>query len=184
MKYRIDHLAFRTLNREKSVDFFINALGFVYQETFEIYFNEEKTDIAICTVLSSDANSVLDCPWVIPYTNKNIEFEYHRPPEIFISEGSVGSIVHTWAMKRGGGGLHHIALQVEDDSTVDIEMKKWLDNGWCEGFTSEVFHCDDMYQVFTKPSELTGVVFELIKRKEHGFCKSSVKNLMLSTKGD
>ena len=39
-----------------------------------------------------------------------------------------------------------------------------------------------LVQVFTKPSELTGVIYELINREGEGFCKDNVKALMESTK--
>jgi 4-hydroxyphenylpyruvate dioxygenase-like putative hemolysin len=37
-------------------------------------------------------------------------------------------------------------------------------------------------QVFTKPSKLTGVMYELINRTGDGFCEKNVKGLMESTR--
>lgn len=182
--YRIDHLAFRTLNKDKCVKFFCEALGYKKQADFTIYFDDEKKEVADCTALEP-GNKTNEAPWltqvVIPGGNQ----EYVISPEIFISEGTPGSIVYEWAKKRGGAGLHHIALQVPDDSTVEIEMQKWLDNGWTTKFSTEkVISCDGLTQIFTSPNEVTGVIFELIKREKHGFCKDSVKDLMESTRGD
>lgn len=186
MNYRIDHLAFRTLNREKCVKFFTEALGYQKQADFTIYFNDEKTEVADCTALEpADRLKDAAIPWIASLAFGESIQPYVLSPEIFVSEGSPGSIVHTWATQRGGAGLHHIALQVADDSTVEAEMQKWLDLGWCEGFsTAKPIECDTLSQVFTKPSTLTGTIFELIKRKEHGFCQDSVKELMNSTRGD
>ena len=42
--------------------------------------------------------------------------------------------------------------------------------------------CPGLVQVFTKPSELTGIIYELISREGDGFCEDNVKDLMNSTK--
>lgn len=188
MRYRVDHLAFRTLDKAKAVKFLCDAVGYKEATQFTIDFGEGDT--AICSVLepSDRADKLFEIEGLIPWVkafdlDKTTKQNYVLSPEIFVSEGSSGSIVHTWATNHGGGGLHHIALQVPEDSTVEAEMKRWLDNGWCESFTSEIpFQCDEMSQIFTKPSSVLGVIFELIKRKEAGFCKSSVLKLMESTK--
>ena len=39
-----------------------------------------------------------------------------------------------------------------------------------------------LVQVFSKPSELTGVIYEFINRESVCFCKDSVKSLMESTR--
>lgn len=105
--------------------------------------------------------------------------EYHLAPEIFVSEGTPGSIVYDWVQKRGGvGGIHHLAYQVK--SVEDI-MKEWLEKGYAEFTSKEVMKCPGLVQVFTKPSVLTGVIFEFIEREGHGFCKDNVKALMEST---
>lgn len=183
MNYRIDHLAFRTLDRKKAVKFLCEALG--YKEATEFQIDFPNKDIAVCSVLEPlnrmESKSLL--PWTQMVNLDAISQEYVLAPELFVSEGNPGSIVHKWAEQRGGAGLHHIAMQVKDDSTVEEEMKKWLDNGWCESFMSEKpFVCENMSQVFTKPSSVLGVIFELIKRKEAGFCKTSVLSLMESTR--
>jgi hypothetical protein len=183
MNYRIDHLAFRTFDRIKSVKFIKEALGYREQAEFTIFFDDEKKDTAICTAMEPSDRKINNALWsyLIPFGS--IEQKYVLSPEIFVSEGSPGSIVYNWCSKHGSG-LHHIALQCPEDSTIEKEMKKWLDLGWTEGFSSDVIKCDNLCQVFTKPSSLLGVVFELIERKESGFCKDSVKFLMNSSKGD
>ena len=188
--YRIDHLAFRTLDRQKCVKFFQEALGYRFADEFPIVLDEEKNDIATCTILEPSNRIRGDLPWtkmfpLYPNAIEIMQQEYVLAPELFISEGSPGSLVHDWASKRNGGGLHHIALQVSENSSVKEEMKKWLDNGWVEDFTtSEPIVCAELVQVFTRPSSITGIIFELIERKEAGFCRSSVRELMLSTKND
>ena len=83
--------------------------------------------------------------------------------------------------ERGGvGGIHHIAYQVDD---VQTTMDSWKELGYAEFLSEEPLQCPGLTQVFTKPSELTGVIYELINRTGQGFCKDNVKNLMESTKG-
>jgi len=105
------------------------------------------------------------------------ECEYHMAPEIFVSDGEPDSIVGKWVY-RHGNGIHHIAYQV---NSVEKTVELWKSKGWAE-FSSDVIRCPGITQVFTKPSELTGVIFEFIERGDHGFCKESVKQLMESTK--
>lgn len=179
--YRQDHLAFRTNNRKKAVKFFCDAVGYREATEFEIKFDENDT--ALCSVLEplDRIDNSLLLPWTTMVNFGNIDQRYVLAPEIFISEGSPGSIVDRW-VKEHGSNLHHIALQVPEESTVEEEMQKWLENGWCEEFTSDKpFHCENMSQVFTKPSDIVGVIFELIKRKEAGFCQKSILGLMKST---
>ena len=86
-----------------------------------------------------------------------------------------------WVAERGGiGGIHHIAYQVED---VEETMKEWQVMGYAEFYSKKPITCEDpnLVQVFTKPSELTGVIYEFINREGAGFCKDSVKKLMQST---
>ena len=63
-------------------------------------------------------------------------------------------------------------------------MQHWKDEGYAEFYSEKPITCKDpnLTQVFTKPSELTGVIYELINREGAGCCKDSVKNLMESTK--
>ncbi len=181
VNYRIDHIAWRTLDRNKCVKFFVDVMGYVEQETFDIFFNDEKTETAICTVLQPGNRVSNTLPWTFFGQSKQ---RYVLEPEIFVSEGSPGSIVYNWASKRGGAGIHHIALQVPENSTIEKEMQIWKEKGWVEKFTTnDPIICEEMKQIFT-PLSACGVVFELIERKDVGFCRSSVRDLMLSTKGD
>lgn len=74
-----------------------------------------------------------------------------------------------------------MAYQVKD---VKGTMQEWKEKGYAEFYSEEPISCKDpdLTQVFSKPSELTGVVYELISREGDGFCRDSVKQLMESTK--
>ena len=61
-------------------------------------------------------------------------------------------------------------------------MKEWQAKGWAEFTSEQPLSCEGLTQVFTKPSALTGVIFEFIERGHFGFCKDNVKALMESTK--
>lgn len=199
---RIDHLAFRVADRAATVDWLVRALGYKIQktdtgeDTFQIYFNDEKTETATCSALEPPDTPPDDqwhhlIPPILPSRIGNgnvkggpVEFvlEYHRPAEIFVSEGTPGSIVHDWVQKRGGvGGLHHIAIQVP---SVRDAMIEWRDKGLAEFTTDDPLQCPGLTQVFTKPSKLFGVVIEFIERGKYGFCATNVAALMQSTKGD
>jgi 4-hydroxyphenylpyruvate dioxygenase-like putative hemolysin len=172
---RVDHIAYRVANRDKTVNFFIDAFGYKFQAEFEIFFNEEKTDKALCIALEPPEKVKLDLPFVTMYNGQ----EYHLAPEIFVSEGTPGSIVDNWVKARGGiGGIHHIALQVD---SVEAKVKEWTEKGWGDFTSQEVMRCPGLIQIFTKPHLLTGVIYEFIEREGFGFCKDNVKQLMLST---
>jgi 4-hydroxyphenylpyruvate dioxygenase-like putative hemolysin len=78
------------------------------------------------------------------------------------------------------GGIHHLAYQVD---SVESKMNEWRKKGYAEFASQDPLTCPGLVQVFTKPSSLSGIIYELIERDEHGFCKDNVKNLMESTKG-
>jgi 4-hydroxyphenylpyruvate dioxygenase-like putative hemolysin len=106
--------------------------------------------------------------------------QFHLPPEIFVSDGTADSIVGKWVERRDGvGGIHHIAYQVD---SVLKTMEEWKLKGYAEFSSSAPLTCPGLTQVFTKPSELTGVIYEFIERGSFGFCKENVQNLMESTK--
>ena len=104
-------------------------------------------------------------------------------PEIFISDGSTGSVVGDWVEARGGvGGIHHIAYKVSD---IDQVVNEWKKRD-VEFLTDNIIDCPDdkLRQIFTKPLDyLGGIIIELIERGSKGFCEKSVKDLMNSTKG-
>lgn len=187
---RLDHIAYRVADRWKTANFFINALGYHVQQEFTIDFGDGQT--AQCIALEPPEKKVSNLPWTVENV-PNIEqdghvvpawhrpLEYHMAPEIFVSEGTAGSIVANWVAARNGiGGIHHIAYQVE---SVENTMREWQEAGYAEFTSKEPMKCPGLTQVFTKPSELTGVIYEFIERQEFGFCKDNVKQLMESTKG-
>ena len=181
---RLDHIAYRVKDRYKTAKFFEDTLGYTIGTEFQIEFDDESR---------ADCLALVPCEVRHPQTNhwtykvlmglqnekKAIKAEYHAPPEIFISSGPVGSIVGDWVDSHSGvGGVHHIAYQCDN---VADKMKEWKEAGYAEFLSEEPMICPGLVQVFTKPSELTGVIYELISREGDGFCEDNVKNLMLST---
>src|SRR5205807_229039 len=73
----------------------------------------------------------------------------------------------------------HLAYQVD---SVQSKMNEWKTKGYAEFTTETPLTCPGLTQVFTKPSNLTGVIYEFIERGKHGFCKDNVRDLMISTK--
>lgn len=62
-------------------------------------------------------------------------------------------------------------------------MEEWRAKGLAEFTSQQPLTCPGLTQVFTKPSELTGIIYEFIEREEYGFCKDNVRALMESTRG-
>lgn len=189
---RLDHIAYRVSNRKKTAQFFIDAFGYKIQTEFDINFSDGYC--AKCIALEPpEKPNVEKLHWLIrQYVGPNDKFddkvdptkfaEFHLPPEIFVSDGDPESIVGKWVARRDGvGGVHHMAYQVEN---VREKMEEWKNKGYAEFSSSEPLVCPGLIQVFTKPSELTGVIYEFIERGEHGFCKENVKDLMESTKNN
>jgi len=176
---RLDHVAYRVASRDKAAEFFMKAFGYKFQCEFEIFFDDEKKDKALCIALEPPEKTLSEIPWSCYGPN---DVEYHLAPEIFVSEGTPGSIVGEWVKKRDGvGGAHHIAYQVEN---VEAKMKEWTEKGFADFTTSAPLKCEDLTQVFSKFHPITGVVYEFIERKQFGFCSQNVKQLMESTRGD
>lgn len=195
---RLDHIAYRVANRHKTIQFFMNAFDYKVQTEFEIKF--ENGSVAKCFALEppekSNAINAFSIPWEINHpcspiawghteclkqqeANKNAIIKYHLAPEIFVSDGTPDSIVGKWVEKRDGiGGIHHLAYQVD---SVESIMEEWKSKGYAEFTTEKPLTCPELTQIFTKPSELTGVIYEFITRGKHGFCIENVQDLMLST---
>jgi catechol 2,3-dioxygenase-like lactoylglutathione lyase family enzyme len=181
---RLDHIAYRVRDRYKTAKFFNDTLGYTIGTEFRVEFDDESS--ADCLALTPpEARHPQTSEWKhrvlmgVQYTQESIHAEFHAPPEIFVSDGPPGSIVGDWVTDRGNvGGVHHVAYQVDD---VEAKMKEWTNNGYAEFLSDEPMTCPGLVQVFTKPSELTGVIYELISREGKGFCVDNVKNLMLST---
>lgn len=176
---RLDHIAYRVSNRERTASFFLEAFGYRLQQEFTIDFGNGQS--AQCIALEPPEKVVEGTPWNGLAPPGYESCAYHLAPEVFVSDGSPGSIVGDWVAARGGvGGIHHLAYQVEN---VEQTMRLWQQKGYAE-FTSESpLRCPGITQVFTRPSELTGIIYEFIERGEFGFCKDNVRALMESTRG-
>ena len=179
---RLDHIAYRVADRDKAAAFLIKCFGYRIAEDlpdgFEIEF-EDKTK-ARCLVLLPPEKLTEANPWSHLQPDGDGTIDYHMAPEVFVSQGTAGSIVEKWVNDRGGiGGIHHLAYQVE---SVAAKMKEWKEKGYAEFTTAEPLTCPGLVQVFSKPSALTGVIYEFIEREKHGFCVENVKDLMESTK--
>ena len=189
---RLDHIAYRVKNRYDTAQFLRLTLGYKIGTEFQIEFDDgSKADCL--ALVPPERRPHLTENWINTaiHCYENIEewtdeggceedITLHAPPEIFVSDGPPGSIVGDWVADRNGvGGVHHIAYQVSD---VAGTMKKWKDAGYAEFLSDKPLTCPGLEQVFTKPSELTGVIYELISREGDGFCEDNVKDLMLSTR--
>ena len=195
---RLDHIAYRVKDRGKTTKFLEDCLGYKYAGTWDIDFGDGPPTkfnmLAPPEVRATEAGmwtykALMYSPSILNESvkdaNSAIKAEFHAPPEIAVSDGPAGSIVGDWVAETNGGrgGVHHIAYEVDD---VAETMKEWQEKGYAEFYSEEPIVCeeDDLVQVFSKPSELTGVVYELIKRgtTNKGFCVKSVKALMESTR--
>jgi len=187
---RLDHIAYRTADRNKTAKFFIDAFGYRIQTEFDIDFSDGSK--AKCIALEPpEKPKVENLHWVInqyvgnPFLDeheveKELFAQFHLPPEIFVSDGTPDSIVGKWVERRDGvGGVHHMAYQVE---SVEKTMQIWKEKGYAEFASEKPLTCPGLTQVFTKPSALTGVIYEFIERGAQGFCRDNVKDLMQSTK--
>lgn len=170
----------------------MDALGYRIQTEFDIDFSDGTK--AKCIALEPPEKPKTDkLHWsirqyvgpILPDSEKmnpDLFAEFHMPPEIFVSDGTPDSIVGKWVERRDGiGGVHHIAYQVE---SVEKVMQDWREKGYAEFSSEKPLTCPGLVQVFTKPSELTGVIYEFIERGAQGFCQANVKDLMLSTQNN
>ena len=183
LEMRIDHIAYRVKDRFVTANFFIKCFGYRLAEDlpegFQISFEDKST--ADCLVLLPPEQVTGKMPWLTEIYFGGEFSNYHLAPEIFISDGTEDSIVGRWVSERGNvGGIHHIAYHVDD---VEMTMKEWKEKGFAEFASADPLRCPGLVQVFTKPSELTGIIYEFITREDHGFCKDNVKMLMESTRG-
>jgi len=187
---RLDHIAYRSKDRYKTAEFFQKCFGYKIGTEFDLKFEDGSTTDCLALVPPEvrhpethlwGVDLVMEANWAGPGdVLDEIKCGYHAPPEIFVSDGAEGSIVGNWVAARGGvGGIHHIAYQVDD---VEATMHSWKQSGYAEFLSEKPMECPGLKQVFTKPSELTGVIYELIKRDGDGFCETNVKGLMESTK--
>lgn len=177
---RLDHIAYRTADRKKTAQFFLDALGYRIQTEFQIDFDDGET--AKCMALEPpekrrSGRFMMEKDGSFDW-NPNM---YHMSPELFVSDGTPDSIVGRWVAERQGiGGIHHLAYEVDD---VEETMREWQAKGWATFASTSPLTCPGLTQVFTTPHELTGVIYEFIKREgDYGFCADNVKRLMESTK--
>jgi len=180
---RLDHIAYRTCDRKATAQFFIDAFGYKIANEFDIVFDNGSTAACIALEPPEKVRSELELESLFSVGPHSLATYYHLAPEIFVSDGTIDSIVGQWVSVRDNvGGIHHIAYQVDNVRSV---AQKWIENGWAE-FAGDIKTCpeDDLEQIFTKPHPLTGVIYEFIKRGKHGFCQSNVKSLMESTEGN
>ena len=144
---RLDHLAYRVNDRKATSFFICEAFNYKIQEEFEILFDDESK--ALCYALEPKElrHSQSIRPMIVNSGFGPLSYEYHSQPEIFVSEGSFGSIVDKWVLKYGNG-IHHLAYQVED---VEAKMNEWIEKGLAEFTTSKpISNSNDLVQCFTK----------------------------------
>lgn len=176
----LDHIAFRVADREKALEFFTSALGYKLADEFCINFNDGSR--ASCYALNPPEKVVdmLEPQQVV--TGSWDKSTWQLPPQIFVSDGTPGSIVDKWIQARGGvGGIHHIAFCCDD---VEATMSLWKKKGWATFTTDKPISNEvGLTQCFTKPHPITGVVYEFIKRGKNnkGFNIENVRDLMEST---
>jgi len=191
---RLDHIAYRVKDKQKTAEFFKRCLGYKVGSEFNLKFDDGSTTECVALAPPEPRSEEVE-NWVYHKLTPSlyagagdpiyyVDCELHAPPEVFVSDGPNGSIVGDWVAERGGiGGVHHIAYQVDDVASV---MKDWQEKGYAEFYSEEPLVCEETHltQVFSKPSELTGVIYELITRgsDNKGFCELNVKALMESTK--
>lgn len=180
---RIDHIAYRVKDRFQTAEFFSKCFGYRIAENlpegFQIEFEDKS--VADCLVLLPSEQINVNMPWLTEIYFAGDFSTYHLAPEIFISDGSEDSIVGKWVLEKNNiGGIHHIAYHVDD---VEKTMREWEKKGFAEFASKDPLRCPGLVQVFTKPSLLTGVIYEFITREDQGFCKDNVKMLMESTRG-
>tara|TARA_S200002703_G_scaffold122305_1_gene108215 strand:- start:1080 stop:1559 length:480 start_codon:yes stop_codon:yes gene_type:complete len=148
----LDHIAYRVKDRLAAVERH-KALGYQEETVFVIDF---------------DDGSKATCSVMIP----------NEGPEVFISQGTPGSIVDRWVDAHGGiGAVHHTAYRVES-------VQKTMDDMRADGIeflSDKPLTCPGLVQVFTKPDPFTGIIYEFIEREAQGFCQENVKDLMIST---
>tara|TARA_R110002051_G_scaffold301407_1_gene369227 strand:+ start:2331 stop:2966 length:636 start_codon:yes stop_codon:yes gene_type:complete len=182
---RLDHIAYRVKNRQATVDFIVKNFGYSVGAEFKISF-DNGTQANCFALVPPEKDSDRQPPWSLDVSGRNRPpstegSTFHLPPEIFVSDGEINSIVGNWVQERGGiGGIHHVAYQVDD---IDSVFNEWKDGG-VEFLSENIIDCpdDNLRQIFTKPLELMGgVIVELITRGDKGFCENSVKELMEST---
>lgn len=187
----LDHIAFRCFlkDRIQCEKFITEALHYKKQEDFIVYFDDKHKDdektIAVCSAFEPKSRTAAkNLPRAIMVPSFEENQEYVLAPEIFLSSPKIdspGNIIYDWCYAHGSAP-HHFAFGVPEGEIL-TEQQRWLQNGWCEKFsTDKPITCDNgLKQLFTPPSQLFGVVFEILERKDRGFCSDSLKTIFLSS---
>ena len=132
---RLDHIAYRVKNRHETARFIKQMFGYVVGTEFDIEFDDGST--AECIVMTPPERDrkrpkrlsktrPVRLPTELPWTlfSNHHDADYHLVPEIFISDGSEGSIVGDWVKARNGGGIHHMAYSVKNINKIVQEWKE------------------------------------------------------------
>ena len=157
MKLKIDHIGYVVENIKETKEYFKKIYKFKSLTNF-IY---EKAHGVNITFIDLGNNSTPALELIEPTSKKSKVYNF---------------------LHQKGGGMHHLAYEVED---VEKTMTDWKEKGYVEFLSEEPLTCQEpkLTQVFSKPSELTGVIYELIKREDNkGFCEKNVEQLMESTR--
>jgi catechol 2,3-dioxygenase-like lactoylglutathione lyase family enzyme len=178
---RLDHVAYRVENRDATVEYLMKVFNYKHGADFEINFDDGSSAQCIALTPPEKAHESVHFSMSFPAVGPLVT-EYHIAPEIFVSQGTKGSIVERWVKNTplGKGGIHHLAYSVHN---IESRVKQFRNQG-IEFLSENIIDCpeDDMRQIFTKPQLLLGgIVIELIERGDRGFCQNSVKELMQST---
>lgn len=174
---KLDHIALRLTpeNHKKALEMYVALFEYSIIDTFAPTFSDDPNDTQECTC------TVL-CPPIDSTKKPN-------GPQLFISSSTdPNSIVAKWVEKRKqtGSFVHHMAYVV---SNIKESMEKFKKFGY-EFLGDKIISCENgLQQTFTRPVDLTGVIYELMEKPilENGemedvnFCKSSVGNLMKAT---
>jgi len=178
---RLDHIAYRVKNRIKTKNWICKAFGYVVADKFTIKLEDGSK--AKCYALKCPNGSYPKTVYLHDPYPWDTSTWFHKPPEIFISDGPKGSLIDKWVDEwgRGVGAIHHLAYEVEDVAAL---MKDWKKKGLAKFLTDKPLVCDDgsLKQIFTTPCSHTGIIYEFIERSDKGFCKENVGKLMDSTK--
>ena len=175
---RLDHIAYRVADRKKTADFFMKSFGYHVQTEFEINFDDGSS--AGCLVLEPPEKEITGGRrglYMRPSAAWSLSTICRRK---FLSPTAISA--RSWA-----NGLPPVVglgafITWRTRSIRSRKRCAKRRKGFAEFSTDDVIRCPDLVQVFTKPSQLTGVIYEFIERGKHGFCADNVKNLMTSTK--
>ena len=74
---RLDHIAYRVADRQKTADFFIKSFGYRMQTEFEINFDDGSK--AKCFALEPPEKPVDEAPWSVVTPQVTGEVPYHMP---------------------------------------------------------------------------------------------------------